>query len=278
MTWTFLLGGDLPVRRLGFGAMRICGPGVWGPPADRASATALLREVVELGINLIDTADAYGPAVSEDLIAEALHPYREGLVIATKGGLVRGGPGDWATDGRPEHLREALEASLKRLRLERIDLYQLHAIDNAVPVEESLGELGRLQQEGKIRHIGISNVDVDELARARATVEIESVQNRYNLSFRKSEGVLRACEDAGIAFIPWYPLAAAALTERDEFRRAAQRHDSTPSQLALAWLLAKSPVVLPIPGTSSSAHLRENTAAADIELTEEEVAALERLG
>lgn len=277
MTDTFLLGGDLPVRRLGFGAMRICGPGVWGPPEDKASAIALLREVVDLGINLIDTADAYGPETSEDLIAEALHPYPEGLVIATKGGLTRGGPGQWATNGRPEHLLDAIEASLRRLKVDCIDLYQLHAIDNDVPVEESLGVIKAAQEAGKIRHIGVSNVNTDELASARAVVDVVTVQNRYNLAFRKYEDVLIACHDAGIGFIPWYPLAAAALTERAEFRQVATAHDATPAQLALAWLLAKSPVVLPIPGTSSSAHLRENTSAGAIELTPAEVMELEAL-
>jgi pyridoxine 4-dehydrogenase len=277
MSDTFLLGGDMPVRRLGFGAMRICGPGIWGPPNDKDSAIALLREVVELGINLIDTADAYGPAVSEDLIAEALHPYPEGLVIATKGGLERGGPGQWSTNGRPEHLRGALEASLRRLKLERIDLYQLHAIDNDVPIEDSLGMLKELQDAGKIRHIGISNVNTEELAQARAVVDVVSVQNRYNLSFRKYEEVLMACHSAGIGFIPWYPLAAAQLTERAEFRQVAADHDATPAQTALAWLLTKSPVVLPIPGTSSSAHLRENTAAGTMRLSSAEVIELEAM-
>jgi pyridoxine 4-dehydrogenase len=272
---TFTLGGDLEVRRLGFGAMRITGNGIWGPPDDPEEARRLLRRVVELGIDLIDTADSYGPEVSENLIAEALYPYPEGLVIATKGGLRRSGPGQWPRDGRPEHLKEACESSLRRLRLERIDLYQLHSPDPQVPLEDSLGALKELQDEGKVRHIGVSNVSRDELARARAVVDVVTVQNRYNLIDRHSEDVLDACERAGVGFIPWFPLATGDLAgpggPLDELARA---HDATPGQLALAWLLARSPAMLPIPGTGSIRHLEENVAAGDIELEGEE---LERL-
>ena len=268
---TFKIGGDLEVRRLGFGAMRITGDGIWGPPDDPDSARALLRRVVELGINLIDTADSYGPEVSENLIAEALHPYPDGLVIATKGGLTRTGPGEWPRDGRPEHLREACEGSLRRLKLDRIDLYQLHAPDDKVPYEDSVGALKELQDEGKIRHIGVSNVSVEQLEQAREIVDVVTVQNRYNLTDRSSEDVLDACEDAGIGFIPWFPLATGSLAEPggalDEVARA---HDATPGQVALAWLLARSKVMLPIPGTSSAEHLEENLAAEQLILSDEE--------
>ena len=269
---TFTIGGDLEVRRLGFGAMRITGDGIWGPPDDPDEARRVLRRVVELGVNLIDTADSYGPEVSENLIAEALHPYPEGLVIATKGGLRRSGPGQWPRDGRPERLKECCEASLRRLRLERIDLYQLHSPDPQVPLEDSLGALKELQDEGKIRHIGVSNVSRSELDRARAMVDVVTVQNRYNLTDRRSEDVLEACERDGIGFIPWFPLATGDLARPggplDELARS---HDATPGQLALAWLLARSTVMLPIPGTGSVAHLEENTAAADLELAPDEV-------
>jgi pyridoxine 4-dehydrogenase len=272
---TFTIGGDLEVRRLGFGAMRITGDGIWGPPDDPDEAKRVLRRVVELGINLIDTADSYGPEVSENLIAEALHPYPDGLVIATKGGLRRSGPGQWPRDGRPERLRECCEGSLRRLRLERIDLYQLHSPDPRVPLEDSLGALKDLQDEGKIRHIGVSNVSRSELDRSRAVVDVVTVQNRYSLNDRHSEEVLDACERDGIGFIPWFPLATGDLARPggplDELARS---HDATPGQLALAWLLARSPVMLPIPGTGSVAHLEENTAAADLELAPDE---LERL-
>jgi pyridoxine 4-dehydrogenase len=264
---TFTIGGDLEVRRLGFGAMRITGPGIWGPPDDPEGAKRLLRRVVELGVNLIDTADSYGPEVSENLIAEALHPYPDGVVIATKGGLRRSGPGQWPRDGRPERLKECCEGSLRRLRLERIDLYQLHSPDSRVPLEDSLGALKELQEEGKIRHIGVSNVSGSELERARAVVDVVTVQNRYNLTDRHSEDVLDACEREGIGFIPWFPLAIGDLARPggplDELARG---HRATPGQLALAWLLARSRVMLPIPGTASEAHLEENVAAADIEL------------
>ena len=269
---TFTIGGELQVHRLGFGAMRITGDGIWGPPDDPDEAKRLLWRVVELGVDLIDTADSYGPEVSENLIAEALHPYPEGLVIATKGGLLRGGPGQWPSDGRPEHLKEACEASLRRLRLQRIDLYQLHSPDNKVPLEDSVGALKELQEEGKIRHIGISNVSIEELEQARAIVDVVTVQNRYNLEDRRSEDVLDACEASGIGFIPWFPLATGRLAEPGSpLDRIASGHDATPAQIALAWLLARSPVMLPIPGTSSVEHFEEDIAAAEIELSGAEV-------
>jgi aryl-alcohol dehydrogenase-like predicted oxidoreductase len=259
------------VRRLGFGAMRITGPGIWGPPADKGAAIALLRRVAEAGVEFIDTADSYGPEVSEELIAEALHPYPKGLVIATKGGLTRPDPDRWSTDCRPEHLRAACEGSLKRLRLDRIDLYQLHAVDYRVPLEESLGALAELQREGKIRHIGVSNVSEAELTRARKVAEIVSVQNHYNLRDRSSDRLVDLCAAAGIAFIPWYPLAAGRLAgPGSPLARAASRHGATPSQIALAWLLHRSPAMLPIPGTASLAHFEENRAAAEIGLSAEE--------
>jgi pyridoxine 4-dehydrogenase len=269
---TFTIGGDLEVRRLGFGAMRITGNGIWGPPDDPEEAKRLLRRVVELGVNLIDTADSYGPEVSENLIAEALHPYPDGLVIATKGGMTRSGPGQWPRDGRPEHLKEACEASLKRLRLERIDLYQLHSPDPQVPLEDSIGALKELQDEGKIRHVGVSNVSRSELERARALVDVVTVQNRYNLIDRYSEAVLSACERDGIGFIPWFPLATGDLARPDgPLDDLARRYDAAPGQLALAWLLARSPVMLPIPGTSSVVHFEENMKADAIELARDDV-------
>lgn len=259
--------GDLTVRRLGFGAMRITGEGIWGPPDDRAAAIAVVRRAVDLGINLIDTADAYGPEVSEEILAEALHPYPAGLVIATKGGLLRSGPGKWHADCRPEHLRNACEASLRRLRLERIDLYQLHAVDPKVPIEDSLGELNDLRAEGKIRTIGVCNVDVAQLARGRAVAEIVTVQNRYNITERASEKVLDICEEDGIGFIPWFPLANGSLAKPGgALDRIAARIGATRAQIALAWLLHHSTVMLPIPGTASVAHLEENTAAATLRL------------
>jgi aryl-alcohol dehydrogenase-like predicted oxidoreductase len=279
MTSTFTIGGDLAVRRLGFGAMRITGDGIWGPPDDPDNARAVLRRVVELGLNLIDTADSYGPEVSENLIAEALHPYPEDLVIATKGGLRRTGPGEWPRDAHPDRLRECIEGSLRRLRVDRIDLYQLHAPDPRVPLEDSLGALKEAQDEGKIRHIGVSNVSVEELERARAVVDVVTVQNRYNLVDRHAEDVLDACDAAGIGFIPWFPLAAGKLAEPGgPVDEAAKAHDATPGQIALAWLLQRSPVMLPIPGTSSVAHLEDNVAGAEIELTDAEVAALDAAG
>jgi aryl-alcohol dehydrogenase-like predicted oxidoreductase len=272
MTQTFTIGGDLEVRRLGFGAMRITGRGIWGPPDDPEGAKGLLRRVIELGVNLIDTADSYGPEVSENLIAEALHPYPDGLVIATKGGLRRTGPGEWPRDAHPDRLRECCEGSLRRLRLDRIDVYQLHAPDPKVPLEDSLGALKQLQDDGKIRHIGVSNVSVEQLERAQAVVDVVTVQNRYNLVDRAAEDVLDACDAAGIGFIPWYPLATGDLARPggplDELSR---EHDASPGQLAIAWLLARSPVVLPIPGTASVEHLEENVAAAQLELEADEV-------
>jgi pyridoxine 4-dehydrogenase len=273
---TFTIGGDLEVRRLGFGAMRITGDGIWGPPDDPDEARRVLRRVVELGVNLIDTADSYGPEVSENLIAEALHPYPDGLVIATKGGLRRTGPGEWPRDARPERLKECCEASLRRLRVDRIDLYQLHSPDRRVPLEDSMGALKELKDEGKIRHVGVSNVSTGELARARAVVDVVTVQNRFNLVARGSEEVLEACERDGLGFIPWDPLDTGDLARPGgRLEDLARAHDATPGQLALAWLLARSPVMLPIPGTGSVEHLEENTAAQSIELSADEV---ERLG
>jgi pyridoxine 4-dehydrogenase len=271
---TFLIGGDLEVRRLGFGAMRLCGPQILGWPRDRDNALAVLRRAVELGVDLIDTSDAYGPEVNELQIADALHPYPGGLVIATKGGLLRDGRGAWPKDGHPEHLREACEGSLRRLRVERIDLYQLHAPDPDVPLEDSVGELARLRAEGKIRHVGLSNVTVDELERARHVVPIVSVQNRYSLFDRSSEDVLEACERERIAFLPWFPLSAGAIGRGRRLAEIARRKGPTPFQVALAWLLRHSPVMLPIPGTSSLEHLEENVGAARLVLSDYDVATL----
>jgi aryl-alcohol dehydrogenase-like predicted oxidoreductase len=268
---TFALGGDLDVHRLGFGAMQLTGDGIWGDPRDPDECIRVLRRAVELGVDLIDTADSYGPYVSEDLIREALHPYPEGLVIATKGGLTRAGPGDWRPVARPAYLRQCVEMSLRRLGLERIDLYQLHRVDPDTPLEDSLGELKAMQAEGKIRHIGVSEVDVDTVVKMREVVEVVSVQNLYNLSDRQHEDVLDYCEREGLGFIPWFPLATGKLArDGGPLAKAAERHGSGGSQLALAWLLRRSPVMLPIPGTSSVAHLEENCAAATIELTDEE--------
>jgi pyridoxine 4-dehydrogenase len=276
-TTTLTLGGDLEVHRLGFGAMRITGDGIWGPPADRDVALAVLRRAVELGVDLIDTADSYGPHVSEQLIAEALHPYPEGLVIATKGGLERGGPGDWSRNGRPEHLREACERSLRDLQVDRIDLYQLHAVDPDVPYAESVGALKELQDEGKIRHVGVSNVSAEQLEEARSIVDVVSVQNRFNLGDRSSADVLAVCERDGLGFFPWFPLAAGNLARPGGvLAEIAEAHDATPGQVALAWLLARSPVMLPIPGTGSTAHLEENLGAADLSLTDDELERLEQ--
>ncbi len=271
---TFLLGGDLEVRRLGFGAMRLCGPRIMGRPRDYESALTVLRRAVKLGVNLIDTSDAYGPEVNELQIAEALHPYPDGLVIATKGGLLRDARAAWNRDGRPEHLRAACEGSLRRLRLDRIDLYQLHAPDPRVPIEDSVGQLARLREEGKIRHVGLSNVSGEELARARAVVPVVSVQNRYSLSDRSSEDVLEACERDGLGFLPWFPLAAGGLARGRRLARVGKRHGATAVQVALAWLLHRAAVMLPIPGTSSLEHLEENVASARIELSGEDLAAL----
>jgi pyridoxine 4-dehydrogenase len=273
---TFALGGDLVVNRLGFGAMRLTGEGIWGEPKNPAEARRVLRRAVELGVNLIDTADSYGPEVSERLIAEALHPYPEDLVIATKGGFTRPG-GRWVPDGRPEHLREACEGSLRRLKVDRIDLYQFHTPDPNIAFEDSLWALAVLRDEGKIWHVGLSNVGVRELEIAIDIVPIASVQNRYNLTDRSSEAVLQACEREEVGFIPWHPLATGRLARPGgPLDEIADRHDATPSQVALAWLLKHSPAMLPIPGTSSVSHLEENVAAAALELADEEMAALER--
>jgi pyridoxine 4-dehydrogenase len=270
---TFTIGGDLEVHRLGFGAMRITGPGILGPPDDPEEAKRLLRRVVELGIDLIDTADSYGPEVSENLIAETVHPYPDGLVIATKGGLRRTESGQWPRDARPERLKECCEASLRRLKLERIDLYQLHSPDPTVPFEDSVGALKELRDEGKIRHVGVSNVSLEQLEQARGIVEVVTVQNRYSVEDRGSEEVLERCEELGIGFLPWFPLATGRLAEPGgPLDRIARAHDATPAQIALAWLLAHSPVMLPIPGTSSVEHLEQNVAAARVRLSPEEVA------
>jgi pyridoxine 4-dehydrogenase len=265
------LGGDLTVRRLGFGAMRITGQGIWGEPADREGALAVLRRVVELDVNLIDTADSYGPEVSENLIAEALHPYPDDLVIATKGGLTRQGPGQWQPDCRPERLKQCCDASLKRLRVDRIDLYQLHTPDPKVPFEESLGGLAELRSEGKVRHVGLSNVGTEHLMIAQSIVPIVSVQNRYSVTARDSENVLKACEQSGLGFIPWFPLDAGRESS-GLVEEVAEAHDATPMQVALAWLLQHSSVTLPIPGTSSLEHLEENVAAAGVTLSDSEMA------
>ena len=276
---TFLIGGDIPVRRLGFGTMRLTGPGIWGEPADHAEAIAVLRRAVELGVNLFDTADSYGPEVAERLIAEALHPYPADLLIATKAGFQRPGPNRWVTDGHPEHLRSAVEGSLNRLRVQRIDLLQLHRIDPRVSIEDQIGTLVNLQREGKIRHIGLSEVGVHQLQAVRRITPIVSVQNRYNLVDRSSEKVLEYCTKESLGFIPFFPLAVGELAKQDgPLTRTAKRLKAQPSQVALAWLLRKSPVMLPIPGTSKVAHLEENTAAALIELDDSTREELEHLG
>jgi pyridoxine 4-dehydrogenase len=269
---TFRIGGDLPVRRLGFGAMRVTGKGIWGEPRDHDEAIRVLRRVIELGVDFIDTADSYGPNVSERLIAEALYPYPKGLVIATKGGLVRPGPDQWTENGRPKHLRAACEGSLRLLRVDRIDLYQLHRIDRKVPVADQLGTLKALQDEGKIRHVGLSEVTVAQIVHARTILPIVSVQNRYSLSDRSAEDVLDYCEREGIGFIPWYPLAAGDLTAPGgPIERIATRLGCTTAQLAIAWLLRRSPVMLPIPGTSQVSHLEENVAAQSLTLDESQL-------
>lgn len=265
----FLIGNDLRVTRLGFGSMRLTGKGIWGEPSDRAEAVRVLRRAVELGINFIDTADSYGPGVSEQIIAEALHPYPADLVIATKGGFVRPGPDQWVENGTPEHLRSACEGSLRRLRLERIDLYQLHRIDPKIAVEDQLGTLKDLQAQGKIKHIGLSEVTVRQIEHARKIVPVVSVQNRYNVTDRGSEDVLEYCEQEKMAFIPWFPLAAGQVSGADSpIARVAAQLKATPSQVALAWLLARSPVMLPIPGTSRVEHLEENVAAVNMNVDE----------
>lgn len=267
---TLSIGGDLTVNRMGFGAMRIVGAGIWGPPPDRDVAKNVLRHAVASGVDFIDTADSYGPHVSEELIAEALFPYPAGLVIATKGGLTRPGPGDWEHDGRPEHLRSALEGSLQRLRLDCIDVYQFHRPDTKVPFAESLGALAELHRAGKIRHVGVSNVSVEQLAEARAIVPIVSVQNRYNYEDRSSEDVLDACTKDGLAFLPWAPVGGPTPFNVQRLEQLARNHGATPLQIALAWLLKRSPVMLPIPGTGSIAHLDQNIAAAMLHLSDEE--------
>ncbi len=272
----FAIGKDLPVTRLGFGAMRITGKGVWGPPPDRAGAIRVLRRAVELGVNFIDTADSYGPSVSEEIIAEALHPYPPGLVIATKGGFDRPGPDQWVENGRPEHLRSACEGSLRRLRLERIDLYQLHRIDPKVSAEDQLGALKDLQAQGKIKHIGLSEVNVSQIRKAQSVLPVVSVQNRYSLADRGSEDVLDYCQEHEIGFIPWFPLAAGKLPAKDSaLARVAARLKASPFQVALAWLLARSPVMVPIPGTSSVQHLEDNIASAALKLDQKSLQELD---
>jgi pyridoxine 4-dehydrogenase len=274
---TFRIGGDLPVHRLGFGTIRLTGPGIWGEPADPVESIAVLRRAVELGINLIDTADSYGPGVAERLIAAALHPYPTGLLIATKAGFQRPGPDQWVEDGRPEHLRSACEGSLRRLRLERIDLFQLHRIDPRVALEDQIGALLDLQREGKIRHIGLSEVNVRQIEAVRRMATVVSVQNRYNLVDRNSEDVLEYCTREGLGFIPWFPLATGSLAKPGgPLAQAAAKIGSLPSQVAIAWLLRRSPVMLPIPGTSRVKHLEENVAAASLELDERDWRDLER--
>ena len=276
----FKLGGDLPVHRLGYGAMRITGRGIFGPPADREECQRVLRRAIELGIDFIDTADSYGPNVSEELIAETLHPYPEGLVIATKAGLTRPGPDNWKPNGRPEYLRQQLDGSLQRLKLERIDLWQLHRIDDKVPADEQFGVLAEAVSSGKVRHVGLSEVGVKEIEAARQTVPIASVQNRYNVLDREWDEVVEYCDREGIAFIPWFPLGAGKLEGKAKARQAAlervaERHDVSALQVALAWLLARTPVMLPIPGTSKVAHLEENVRAAELELSDEDLRALD---
>jgi len=271
---SLLTVGDLQINRLGFGAMRVCGPQVWGPPKDRSNAIRVLKRAYEIGYNFFDTADSYGPHVDEELIAEALHPYPKDLVIATKGGLLRPSAPRWVPDGRPEHLRRALEGSLKRLKLDRIDLYQLHSPDDNVPFADSVGALAELQRQGKIRHIGISNVSVRQLDEARRICPIDSVQNEYNIEDRSSEAVLKACEKAGIAFLPWYPLGAGSALRSSRVKKIAARLGATPAQVAIAWLLAKSPVMLPIPGTASISHLEENAAATRLQFSAADKTAL----
>ena len=277
LSGTFTLGGELTVNRLGFGAMRITGEGIWGPPKDKKEALAVLRRAVELGVNFIDTADSYGPNVSEELIAEALHPYPSGLVIATKGGWLRPGPNHWTHEASPEHLRNAVEGSLKRLRLDRIDVYQLHAPAPPTPFSDSVQALADMQREGKIRLVALSNVTREHVERARKIVPIASVQNRYSFADREWENVLEYCEQNGIGFIPWFPLGAGKVAG-EALNRVAKAHNANPMQVALAWLLQRSPVMLPIQGTSSVRHLEENVAAAAVKLTKSEFDELDRAG
>ena len=276
---TFKLGGDLEINRLGFGAMRLTGEGIWGEPKDREAAKKVLQRVVELGVNFIDTADSYGPAVSEILIGEALSPYKAGLVIATKAGLTRQGPNKWLPVGRPEYLQQQVEMSLRHLKLERLDLWQLHRFDPKVPVEESLGAIKRLKTQGKIRHVGLSEVTVEQIEQARKVMDIVSVQNEYNITNRKSEAVLDYCEKNNIGFIPWYPVAAGKLAQPGgKLDEMAKKHGATVAQLSIAWLLQRSPVMLPIPGTSSIKHLEENMKSADVQLSDSEWQELEAAG
>lgn len=273
----FLIGNDLRVTRLGYGAMRITGDGIWGEPADRPECIRVLRRAIELGINFIDTADSYGPSVSEEIIAEALHPFPADLVIATKGGFDRSGPNKWTENGKPEHLRSACEESLRRLRLDRIDLYQLHRIDPKVPADDQLGTLKDLQAEGKVKHIGLSELSVAQIQHAQTLIEVVSVQNRYSITDRGSEDVLEYCEKQKIAFIPWFPLAAGKLSGPESpIQRVAEQLKATPSQVALAWLLSRSPVMLPIPGTSKVEHLEENVAAAGLNIDDKKMQELSR--
>ena len=276
---SFKLGGDLVVRRLGFGTVRLTGPGVWGPPADRRGGIRLLRAAVDAGVNFIDTADSYGPGATEELIAEALYPYASDLVIATKVGFAPSGPGKWERDCRPERLTRCCEESLRRLRLDCIDLYQLHVVDPAVPIEESLGALRDLQVQGLVRHIGVSNVTLEEVGRSQSHVQIASVQNRYNVVDRGFDPIVAECERVGAAFIPWYPLARGALAgPHATLDEIAACHRTTAAQIALAWLLHHSPVILPVPGTTDAAHLTSNLEAGGLTLTNDELAALDRLG
>jgi aryl-alcohol dehydrogenase-like predicted oxidoreductase len=274
MAGTIDVGGDLTVNRLGFGAMRITGPGIWGPPANRDEAKAVLHRVIELGVNFIDTADSYGPHVSEELIGETLYPYPDDLVIATKGGLERTGPGQWPANGRPEHLIEACEGSLRRLKLDQIPLYQFHRPDPAVPLEDSIGALVTLKDQGKIRHIGVSNFNEEQLRTAQRLTPIVSIQNRYNLGDRRSEPLVDLCEQEQLVFLPWAPIQD--LDDNRVVQEIAQRHDASPRQIVLAWLLARSPAILPIPGTATVSHLEENVAAAAIELSPAEVDSLSK--
>ncbi|MCP9237795.1 aldo/keto reductase [Lewinella sp. JB7] len=274
---TFTLGGDLTIHRMGYGAMRLTGEGIWGPPKDKSEAIRVLKATQDLGINFIDTADSYGPNVSEELIAKALHPYPDGLLIATKGGLERTGPNQWPVNGRPEHLEKALKGSLKRLKLERIDLYQLHRFDDKVPADEYLGKLAELQQQGYIRHLGVSEVSIDQIKQAQEHFEVVSVQNKFSFSDRKWEDELHWTRENDIAFIPWYPLDAGAVDNKN-LQQIASKYDSSTHQIALAWLLAYSPNILAIPGTSSVEHLKENTRAATIQLDNEDLDALNKIG
>jgi aryl-alcohol dehydrogenase-like predicted oxidoreductase len=275
---TFTLGGDMPVVRLGYGAMQLTGPGIWGEPKDREEAVAVLRRAVDLGVTFFDTADSYGPNVSEEIIREALHPYAHGIVVATKAGLTRTGPGQWVPVGRPAYLKQQVELSLRKLGVDRIDLIQLHRIDPEVPVADQVGAFTELQEAGKVRHIGLSEVSVEQLREAQRTAEIVSVQNMFNLTSRDAQPLLEHCTAEGIGFIPWFPLATGELSgEGSVLTELARQHDTSPAQLALAWLLHRSPVMLPIPGTSSVEHLEDNLGAADIQLGEDDLAALERV-